>query len=167
MIAIWWATGGGYFWPGWILLGTGIALVLDFLTFNTESGQDLVKVYDGSSNAAPLVGTYSGNSLPAQINTTGGALFIEFQTNGSTTKAGWSAHFATHYCFPTSTLTATSGTFDDGSATSRNNPGNSPIQKIITTSGMRAAISGHEISRISPVISLVFPSIARWYIQSM
>lgn len=34
MIVIWLATGGGYFWPGWILLGTSIALVYDLLTFN-------------------------------------------------------------------------------------------------------------------------------------
>ena len=41
MIAIWWATGGGYFWPGWILLGTGIALVFDFLTFSRRHSSDI------------------------------------------------------------------------------------------------------------------------------
>lgn len=34
MIVIWLATGGGYFWPGWVLLGTGIALVFGLLSFN-------------------------------------------------------------------------------------------------------------------------------------
>jgi phosphoglycerol transferase MdoB-like AlkP superfamily enzyme len=29
IVVIWLATGGGYFWPGWVILGTGIALVLD------------------------------------------------------------------------------------------------------------------------------------------
>ena len=27
MIIIWYATGQGYFWPGWVLLATGIGLV--------------------------------------------------------------------------------------------------------------------------------------------
>jgi hypothetical protein len=34
MIVIWLATGGGYFWPGWVLLGTGIALVFGLLSFS-------------------------------------------------------------------------------------------------------------------------------------
>ena len=29
MIIIWYATGQGYFWPGWVLLATGIGLVFD------------------------------------------------------------------------------------------------------------------------------------------
>jgi len=88
---------------------------LEFVTFNTESSLDLVNVYDGISNAAPLLASYSGNAVPASINTTGGALFLEFLTNGSVTKSGWSARYATHYCYPSTTLTATSGTFSDGS----------------------------------------------------
>lgn len=41
MIVIWLATGGGYFWPGWILLGTGIALAADFLTFDRRHTGDI------------------------------------------------------------------------------------------------------------------------------
>ena len=41
MIVIWWATGGGYFWPGWILLGTGIALVYGVLSFNRRHSRDI------------------------------------------------------------------------------------------------------------------------------
>jgi len=41
MIVIWLATGGGYFWPGWILLGTGIALVVDVATFNRRHASDI------------------------------------------------------------------------------------------------------------------------------
>ena len=29
LIAIWYFTGQGYFWPGWVLLGWGIALILN------------------------------------------------------------------------------------------------------------------------------------------
>jgi hypothetical protein len=31
MVVIWLATGQGYFWPGWVMLATGIGLVLDFV----------------------------------------------------------------------------------------------------------------------------------------
>ena len=41
MIVIWLATGGGYFWPGWVLLGTGIALVYGFITFNRHHSRDI------------------------------------------------------------------------------------------------------------------------------
>ena len=41
MIVIWLATGGGYFWPGWVLLGTGIALVYGLLTFNRHHSRDI------------------------------------------------------------------------------------------------------------------------------
>ena len=29
MVVIWYATGGGYFWPEWVILATGIGLVFD------------------------------------------------------------------------------------------------------------------------------------------
>jgi hypothetical protein len=34
-------TGRGYFWPGWVLLGTGIALVYDFLSFDRRHPRDI------------------------------------------------------------------------------------------------------------------------------
>jgi hypothetical protein len=41
IIAIWLLTGRGYFWPGWVLLGTGIALVYDFVTFGQRHSGDI------------------------------------------------------------------------------------------------------------------------------
>ena len=38
MVVIWLATGQGYFWPGWVMLGTGIILVLDFLNVRQRTG---------------------------------------------------------------------------------------------------------------------------------
>lgn len=29
LIGIWWSTGAGYFWPGWVLGGWGIGLVMN------------------------------------------------------------------------------------------------------------------------------------------
>lgn len=28
LVGVWWATGGGYFWPAWILGGWGVGMVL-------------------------------------------------------------------------------------------------------------------------------------------
>ena len=40
MVAIWYATGGGYFWPGWVMLATGVALVFDvWNTYKRSSGE--------------------------------------------------------------------------------------------------------------------------------
>jgi hypothetical protein len=33
LVGIWLVTGGGYFWPGWVLFGWGIGLLLHALTF--------------------------------------------------------------------------------------------------------------------------------------
>jgi hypothetical protein len=41
MVIIWLATGRGYFWPEWVMLGTGIALVLDFLRFAGRSSREI------------------------------------------------------------------------------------------------------------------------------
>jgi hypothetical protein len=41
ILVIWLVTGRGYFWPGWVLLGTGIALVYDFLSFDRRHSGDI------------------------------------------------------------------------------------------------------------------------------
>jgi hypothetical protein len=34
LVIIWAVTGAGYFWPGWVLGGWGVLLLLDLLSFN-------------------------------------------------------------------------------------------------------------------------------------
>ena len=41
MIVIWFATGRGYFWPGWVMLATGIGLVLDVLNTYRRSPSEM------------------------------------------------------------------------------------------------------------------------------
>ena len=41
MIVIWYATGGGYFWPGWVILATGIGLVFDVWNTYRRSPSDI------------------------------------------------------------------------------------------------------------------------------
>jgi len=60
-------------------------LFLDFLYLDTEDLFDFVTVYEGTSDADPQVGSYSGDlsaSLPRH-NTTGGAFFVTFYADAS------------------------------------------------------------------------------------
>lgn len=73
--------------------GTG-PIVLQFTSMNTEANVDVVKVYDGNSESAPLIGTYSGNTLPPTILSTSNKLYITFSTDGQNQYQGWSANYA-------------------------------------------------------------------------
>lgn len=107
----------------WLIQPTAAtSITLNFNNFSTETSNDEVKVYDGNSSSATLLGTFSGlnQTIPA-ITSTGGALFIEFTTNSSITEAGWDVSYTsvtppTATCSGLTTLTAASGTFEDGSS---------------------------------------------------
>ncbi|MBL4708063.1 MAG: CUB domain-containing protein, partial [Flavobacteriales bacterium] len=94
---------------------------LTFSRFNTESGFDTLTIYDGISTSDPILGTYSGNTIPAAILSTGGDMLVSFKSDGSITANGWRALYQivpAPTCGGTTTLTASSGIFDDGSGAS-------------------------------------------------
>ncbi len=65
-----------------------VSLSFDF--FDTELDNDVLSVYDGDSDLAPLIGRFSG-SLPDSdtlIRSTGGELFITFKSNESVNRHG-------------------------------------------------------------------------------
>ena len=66
-------------------------LELVFLHFNTYSSADYVNVYDGGSPSSPLIGTFSGSSLPAPIMSSSSKLKVTFTTDGSDTSEGFTA----------------------------------------------------------------------------
>lgn len=67
------------------------SVVLTFNTFNTETSLDLLDIYNGTSTAAPLLGSYSGNALPpvTVATNTNGALTLHYYTDGSVEFAGF------------------------------------------------------------------------------
>ncbi len=99
------------------------SITLTFAAFNTEAGQDFIKVYDDSSSPPTLIGSYSGGTIPSPVVlSSGGAMLVEFTTNNSITDLGWSASYTStiappEYCSGSTTLTAASGSFNDGSGT--------------------------------------------------
>jgi hypothetical protein len=96
------------------------SIFLKFHAFDTEPGFDKVCVYDGTDVNAPLIGCYSGNTIPSDITSSGGSLYITFETNGTTTAKGFFAEYfanLTRFCESFTTLTDPSGTIEDGSGT--------------------------------------------------
>jgi len=101
------------------------SISLTFISFDVDPS-DAVSIYDGDSDAAPLIGTYTGNSLPPVVSSTGGKMYIKFTTDGSAEAAGWLAEFhATYpgYCSGTATLTDPYGDISDGSGPNNYNNG--------------------------------------------
>ncbi|NVO02904.1 MAG: C10 family peptidase [Bacteroidetes bacterium] len=93
-------------------------ITLTFLSFETVSSQDFVTVYDGATTSAPLLGTYSGSSLPAAISSTGNKMLVTFTSDSDSTGQGFLAEFKSTfpiYCTNMTLLTNPSGSFSDGS----------------------------------------------------
>jgi len=66
---------------------------LTFLRFNTEPSADLLRVYDGGSSSSPLIGTFSGSTLPSPIQSSSSSLFARFRSDSSGTYQGFGARY--------------------------------------------------------------------------
>jgi hypothetical protein len=94
-------------------------------------------VYDGNSTSSPVLGTYSGATLPAAVSSTGPEMLVRFTSNSTTQLTGWFASYQAYmpvYCSSVQELTAPSGTFTDGSSTNNYNA-NSNCKWHITPAG--------------------------------
>ncbi|MBP8822078.1 MAG: hypothetical protein KBH07_00370 [Flavobacteriales bacterium] len=72
----------------------GDMVVLNFTAFATEGFIDELMIYDGTNTSAPLLGSYSGTSLPpvTVASNPGGCLTADFDSDGSITNTGWAAN---------------------------------------------------------------------------
>ena len=68
-------------------------LEITFASFNTSSSADYLIVYDGDSPSSPLIGQYSGNSLPAPITSSTNKLYFRFISDSSGTDFGFRASY--------------------------------------------------------------------------
>jgi hypothetical protein len=64
-------------------------ITLSFNYFDTEEGQDKVKVYDGTTQVAE----FSGNTIPEPIIATSGSIFMTWSTNLTNNFQGWEAYY--------------------------------------------------------------------------
>jgi len=93
------------------------SVTLSFVRFNTLAG-DEVKVYDGVDASAPMIGNFSGSTVPSPLTSTGPYMFVTFNTDGSGSAPGWLASFTGNlvpFCESLTTLTDPTGNISDGS----------------------------------------------------
>ncbi len=117
---------------------------LTFLRFDTETGNDVLTVYNGSNSSAPVLGTFSGSTIPTSIQSTGKTLFLTFSSNGSNTSDGFLIAFTTvspSFCSISSTITAESDTINDGSKQFNYHGNNLCRWKIQPASGLPILLS--------------------------
>lgn len=69
---------------------TGASQVrLHFTQFNMEANYDYLYVYDGPSTASPVLGSYTGTTIPADILSTGSSITIRQYTDPGVVAAGF------------------------------------------------------------------------------
>jgi hypothetical protein len=93
------------------------SITLHFTKFDILEG-DSVKVYDGATTSSPLLGSYSGTAIPANVTSSANTMMIEFKTNGNGNSRGWYAEYTTvtpSWCQGLKQFTEPTATFDDGS----------------------------------------------------
>ncbi len=78
----------------WYIHPTGVsAITLTFTAFNTELNYDGVIVYDGANNLAPVLGQFTGTTIPSPVTSTGANMYVEFLSDQATRANGWSANY--------------------------------------------------------------------------
>jgi len=95
-------------------------ITLKFSYFDTEDSQDLLSIYDGPNANSPLIGTYSGNTIPANITSTNNQVYLHFTSNNSQHGNGWFISYEAKqplFCHPLDEITTPTGILEDGSGT--------------------------------------------------
>ncbi len=93
-------------------------IMLEFSMLNIEDGKDSIRIYDGPSEESPLLIAFSGNELPAPVESTGPSLLVVFKSDDSVQMDGFHANyygFHVPFCEGGGLLTDPSGTLEDGS----------------------------------------------------
>lgn len=99
---------------------------ITFDRFATQEGVDFVRVYDGEDETAPLLGEFSGTTIPSEFVSTGNKVLIVFTSDATIEDNGWMISYKAFqpvWCTGLTNLTAPSGTFNDGSGSFHYNNG--------------------------------------------
>ncbi|RLD80311.1 MAG: hypothetical protein DRJ15_07360 [Bacteroidetes bacterium] len=106
-------------------------ITLYFISSELGSG-DFLRIYDGGTTSASLLGEYTGSTLPDEFTSTGNQMLITLSTDGSSQGPGFKAEYDANrpaYC-GMDIFTDPLGTFDDGSGEFFYNPGNICLYQI-------------------------------------
>ncbi len=78
----------------WLILPDGATSIsLSFSSFNTENGYDGIIVYDGTSIYDPIIGVYTGNTIPSILYSNSGAMLVRFISNETINASGFVASY--------------------------------------------------------------------------
>jgi len=91
---------------------------LQFHRFDLAQGVDYLRVYDGPDISSPLLGEFSGSSIPPAVESTGNELLVAFLGTPGSSRDGFFATYESarpQWCSGTTTLTEPSGIIGDGS----------------------------------------------------
>ena len=89
-------------------------------------GSDVIRIYDGEDDSAPMLGEYTGNDTPSTLYSTGNKMYIVFETDDSGNAEGFVLRYSTSihaWCSSTVTFDEPTGSFDDGSGDKNYAPG--------------------------------------------
>jgi Zn-dependent metalloprotease len=67
---------------------------LSFSSFAMEANYDYLYVYDGPTIASPLIGTYTGTTIPGNVSSTGGAITLRQSTDPLVDDTGFEIHWS-------------------------------------------------------------------------
>ena len=92
------------------------SITFDFSEFDIEQDYDFVSFYDGGDISAPLLGNYTGSTLPGSITSSGNQLLLVFTSDVSITQSGWNGYYYADFGPPCDSgdLDLGSGFLDDG-----------------------------------------------------
>jgi hypothetical protein len=70
-------------------------ITLTFTQFSLENNYDYMYVYNGATTSAPLIGRFTGTSLPGTISG-GSALLLDFRSDCATADSGWAVTYTSN-----------------------------------------------------------------------
>lgn len=119
---------------------SGQRIRFNFQQFVTETSFDQLRIYDGGSTNAPLIGIYSGSNSPRVVVSSGSQLTFWFTSSSSNNQVGWAAAIdcfdqaLTVYNMGAGTVNTCSGAFYDNAGSEANYPiGENRVQTFCAT----------------------------------
>jgi gliding motility-associated-like protein len=84
---------------GTICATGGQCVTIEFNSFDLGSSGDNLYIYDGTTTAAPTMGTYTGTGGPGVVGSSTGCVTFRFVSNNTGVAAGWSAAVTCSACY--------------------------------------------------------------------
>ncbi|XP_043916396.1 CUB and sushi domain-containing protein 1-like [Protopterus annectens] len=78
-----------------ITVAEGAGIQIQVVNFATEHNWDSLDIYDGGDMTMPRIGSFSGTTVPALLNSTSNQLYLHFQSDLSVVAAGFHLEYKT------------------------------------------------------------------------